>query len=464
MPTKAVQEAPCDATGSAFALTDAGNAERFAARHGHAVRYVHGWGRWLLWDGSRWAPDERGEVRGLMVETVRSMLAEAQGAASSEDAKRVARHALTSERRDRIMAALDLAGSLAPIAVAPDDLDRDPDAINVANGEIDLRRGWLLPQVPGHLCTKLAPVPYDPDATCATWEAFLARVLPDPGVRAYVQRAVGYCLTGNVGEHCLFFCYGLGANGKSTFLEIVREMMGEGEYAKAAQPDLLLSKHQERHAVELADLRGMRLATTIEAGEGRAWDETRVKWLTGGDTIAARLMYGNPFSFQPTHRFWIAANHKPRVNGTDLGFWRRVHLIPWTVTIPEGERDPDLRAKLRAEIQGILRWAVEGCLSWRREGLCPPPAVVAATKEYRAGEDVIGVFLDECTTPGERVTQPALYEAYRQWADRSGERRLTARAFGDAIEDRGHERSRSHGRTWIVGLGLRSDGEASHAD
>lgn len=438
-------------------LTDAGNAERFIARHGRAVRYVHGWGRWLLWDGSHWAADERGEIRELMIETARSLLLEAQKAGSREEAEQLVRHALTSQRRDRIMAALDLASSMPPIAVVPDELDRDPDILNVPNGEIDLRTGRLLPHDPAHLTMKLAPIAYDSAAGAPTWDAFLARVIPDPEVRAYVQRAVGYSLTGDVSEHAVFFCYGTGANGKTTFLETCREMLGEGEYAKAAQPDLLLAKRQDRHPVERADLRGMRLVSAMEAGEGRSWDEARVKELTGGDTISARLMYGSPFSFTPSHKFWVAANHKPRVSGTDLGFWRRVHLIPFTVTIPEAERDPDLRAKLRAELPGILRWAVEGALEWRRGGLRPPPAVTQATKEYRSAEDVIGAFLDECTTPGEKVEQPALYKTYRAWAERSGERYLSARAFGEALEERGFQRKRTNGRTWIFGLSLRQE-------
>jgi putative DNA primase/helicase len=444
-------------------LTDAGNAERFARRHGCRVRFVHGRGQWLLWDGSRWVPDERGEVRPLMIETARSLLAEAALVNDPRAREQMVKHSLVSERKDRIMAALDLASSLSPVAVMPDDLDRDPDLLNVVNGTIDLRTARLLPHDPAHLATKVANVAFDPGAVAPTWAAFLERALPDLEVRKYVQRLVGYGLTGNVHEHCLFFFYGTGANGKSTFLETIREMLGEGEYAKASQPDLLLAKGHDRHPVELADLRGMRLVSTVEGGEGRAWDEVRVKWLTGGDTISARLMYGSPFSFTPTHKFLVAANHKPRVSGTDTGFWRRVHMIGWGVTIPEAERDKALRSKLRAELAGIMNWAVEGCLEWRRGGLRPPESVVAATKEYRASEDILGGFLEERTVNGDRVAQPALYEDYRAWAERVGERAMTARAFGAALDDRGLTRQRSHGRTWVLGISLREDAECGGA-
>lgn len=439
-------------------LTDAGNAERFVARHGHAARFVHGWDAWFLWDGARWARDERREVRELAIETMRSLLAEAADLEDPDERKRLVKHATTSERRDRIMAALDLASSMAPVAVVPDDLDRGPLLLNVENGTIDLATGKLRPHDPADLMTKLARVAYDSAAAAPRWAAFLEQVIPDADVRAYFKRAIGYAATGSVTEHVLFFLFGTGANGKSTALEALREILGEGEYAKAAQPDLLLAKKQERHTVELADLRGMRLVSTVEAGEGRAWDEVRVKWLTGGDTISARLMYGNPFSFTPTHKFLVAANHKPRVSGTDVGFWRRVHMIPWTVTIPEAARDPDLRAKLRAELPGILRWVVDGAVEWRRTGLRPPPAVLAATQEYRSGEDVIAAFLDDrCELEdGARVVAAALYAEFRTWAERAGERPLSAIRFGEAMEERGHQRVKSNGQRWFAGVQLKT--------
>lgn len=458
-------EAPANAGGGATArrtwpLTDAGNAERFATENGASVRFVHGgWDRWLIWDGSRWAPDDRREVYRRAITNARRIHQDAAVEdISADEARTIAKHAGLSERRERIEATLALARTLSPLAIVPEDLDSDPDLLVLPNGVLNTRTGRLERHDRARLVTKLAPVAYDEKAPATRWEAFLARIFPDPEVRAYLRRAAGYSLTGNVSEHVLFFCFGTGANGKSTFLEVFRELLGEGEYAKAAAPDLLLAKKNDRHAVEVADLRGARFVTTVEVGEGRAWDESRVKWLTGGDAISARYMYGNPFTFTPTHKFWIAGNHKPRVTGMDHGFWRRVHFIPFTVTIPKEEQDGDLRSKLRAELPGILRWAVEGCLEWRRDGLRPPAAVVAATQEYRSGEDVIGAFLEERTVRGDRVAQPALYAAYREWADRNGERSMTARAFGEAMEERGYERARSNGRTWILGVGLRQEG------
>jgi putative DNA primase/helicase len=391
-----------------FNPTDAGNAERIVARYGDSIRYVHGWDRWHVWDGARWARDERREVEGFAIDSARAMLVESAGATTQKECEALAKHALRSEEKHAIDDALALARSMSPVAITPDVLDLDPDLLNVANGTIDLRTGKLLLHSPAHNITKIAPVAYDPEATAPTWEAFLATVIPDAAERAYLQRAVGYSLTAHTNEHAMFFNWGRGKNGKTTFIERIRKVLGEGDggYAKAAAPHLLLASRQDRHLTEIADLRGARFVTAIEVDEGRSWDETKVKWLTGGDVISARRMYENQFSFTPTHKFWVAGNHKPTVRGTDEGFWRRVHLVPFTVTIPEEQRDRDLGDKLDAtELPGILRWAVQGCIAWRKDGLRPPTVVTEATKEYRAAEDVVGAFVDErCTlAPGKHV-------------------------------------------------------------
>jgi putative DNA primase/helicase len=220
------------------------------------------------------------------------------------------------------------------------------------------------------------------------------------------------------------------------------------------------TKPDQAHSVETAVLRGARFVTTVEVGEGRAWDEAKVKWLTGGDAISARLMHGNPFTFMPSHKFWIAGNHKPRVRGMDHGFWRRVHFLPFTVTIPKHEQDPDLRDKLRNELPGILRWAVGGCVAWRRAGLRAPDAVAAATSDYRSAEDVIGQFLEERTAPGERSDSAAVFAAYRDWCERTGEKSISAKALNEKLGERGYHRKKSNGRSWTFGLALRAQGDA----
>lgn len=418
-------------------LTDAGNAEAFAAFVSKFARYVHGPNEWFIWDGKRWARDATRNIYTHAIEAARFRRADVPNL-STKVAVQLIKHCEKSEKRERIEAMLALARSMQPLALTPGELDRNPNLLNVQNGTVDLTSGELKPHSQDKLLTRLVDVPYYKSSDAPIWRAFLERVMPDPEVRAYLQRAVGYTLTGNVGEHCLFFCHGTGANGKGVFFETLRALLVEGEYAHASSPELLLAKRNDRHEEEVAELVGARLVTTSEIGENRSWDEARVKWLTGGDTVSARFIRGDRFSFEPTHKLWVAANHRPRVQGTDHGFWRRIHLIPFVVTIPEEERDQELGAKLRAELPGILAWAVEGAVEWRKTGLQAPKAVRAATDEYRSNQDVLAAFLAEkCViNPAAFVPVGDLYNAYAKWAGASGERSMTKRAFGDAIRER----------------------------
>jgi putative DNA primase/helicase len=415
-------------------LTDAGNAERFATCNAMTVRYAHdGMDAWLVWDGQRYAVDKTERVKTLALECVRLAKNEVP-ALTLATAKEVVKHAIRSE--GRIEHLLTLARAMEPLAITTEQLDRDAYCLNVANGIVDLKTGVLSPHRYESLHTKLVPIAYDPEAKAPAWEKFLTRILPDANVRGFVQRAAGYSLTGDVSEHCLFFCYGTGRNGKSTLFELLRTVAGD--YTRAATPDLLLAKRSDRHEEEFAGLRGVRFVTTVEAGDGRSWDETRVKWLTGGDRLTARHMYGSRFEFAPTHKFWIAANHMPRVHGMDTGFWRRMHLVPFNVTIPEEEVDPYLRTKLEAELPGILRWAIDGALAWREGGLKAPQQVRAATEDYRSQEDVLGHFVSDCCVLGPREWAPtqALHEAYERWAERNGERSMGKIALGNALAER----------------------------
>lgn len=443
-------------------LTDAGNGERFAEYAALTWRYVHQWDVWHLWDGKRWVPDHERRVVRDAVECVRAMRTEIP-MLTMPTAKKVIDFALKSERSDRLAAMLNSARSHDSVSTTPDKLDRDPYALNVGNGTVDLKTGELSPHRGNALLTKLVAVDYDENAQAPTWEAFLAKVLPDEAVREYVRRAIGYSLSGDVGEHCLFVCYGSGRNGKTTLLETAQRIAGD--YGKSAPPDLLLSKRTDRHEEEVAELHGARFVTAVEAGEGRYWDEARVKWLTGGDTLNARHMYQRRFQFPPSHHLWVATNHKPHARGTDLGFWRRVHLIPFAVTIPDAEVDHDLRSKLERELPGILRWAVEGARVWREGGLRPPKVVRDATDEYRSREDVLGHFIADCCVlvPQARATLQALHDSYTEWAEQNGERAMSKIDLASALEERPNiARYRSKSSRGLAGIGLRA-GDAGDA-
>jgi putative DNA primase/helicase len=393
-------------------LTDWGNGERFAEQNQCGVRFVHQWDRWYCWDGLRWAEDQQREVLRRAASTARNIAIEGPHAGSEEERRAIYRHAVRSEGADALERMLRCASANPRLSVHPDQLDCDPWALMTANGKVNLRTGALDRPSRDELGTRLCPVPFRGLGEAApTFDRFLTRVLPTEELRAFVRRAVGYSLTGDVGEHALFLLYGNGANGKSTLLEVLLAILGD--YAKSASPGLLMAGRDGRHEEELAELKGVRFATCVESGLDQAFNEPRLKYVTGGDTISARFLYGKRFEFKPTHKLWVATNHKPRVRGGDEGIWRRLRLIPFDQVIPDHERDPRLKEKLLTEAPGILAWAVRGCLEWQRDGLGTSEEVRDATADYRDGEDRIGPFLEEvCVqSPAARVVASRLFEA-----------------------------------------------------
>jgi len=442
-----------------YHLTDLGNAKRLVARHGHDLRFVPAWGTWFIWDGRRWARDETGEVFRRAKETVLSIYQEAATTEDADRRKALADWARRSESEARIRAMVKLAESEPGIPVRLSDLDRDPWLLSVLNGTLDLRTGELRPHNRADLITKMVPVEYDPAAEAPTWHRFLDRIMGgNQSLVEFLQRAVGYSLTGDVSEQCLFLCYGTGANGKTVFLRTLLALLGP--YGKPVEPDLLLIRHGEAHPTGLADLFGARLAVALETGAGRRLNEPLVKWLTGGDKLKARFMRQDFFEFEPMHKLWLATNHKPVIRGTDYAIWRRIKMIPFTVTIPEDEQDPRLVDKLRAELPGILAWAVEGCLEWQRKGLGVPDEVRRATEAYREEQDALAAFLAECcvVSPTAKAAAKDLYQAYVAWCEQNGERPEPQRALGMRLTERGFERYKSHGTIWWRGLGLRDEG------
>lgn len=421
-----------------------GNARRLVTRHGAQIRYVHPWKKWLVYGQGRWQIDANGAIERLAKETVCSIYQEAADAGTADDRQELAKWAARCESHGQLRAMIDLAVSEPGIPVRPDELDADPWRFNLRNGTLDLRTGQLHTHTSSDLLTKSAPVDYHPEARAPTWDAFLARILAaDDALIAFLQRAIGYSLTGNTGEQVLFFLYGTGANGKSTLLEALRALLGD--YAQQTDFTTFLDRRGEGPRNDIAALQGARLVAATETGDGRKLAEGLVKQLTGGDTISARKLYSEFFQFRPQFKLWLAANHKPVIRGTDHAIWRRIRMIPFTVTIPEPERDPELGHRLVAEFPGILRWAVEGCLAWQRDRLGAAPAVQEATESYRSEMDVVGGFLDDCCEvgPSLRAFATPLYQAYRQWCERTGERSVSQRGFGQALQERDFTRVRS---------------------
>ncbi|MDQ3695453.1 MAG: phage/plasmid primase, P4 family [Chloroflexota bacterium] len=429
-----------DETGAPLTIhqTDLGNARRLIRQHGPDLRYCATWGKWLVWDGRRWPIDASGAVSRRAKQTIGSMYQEAAALPDEAERKALAKHAIRSEAAARIEAMIGLAATEPGIPVRPDDLDTDPWLLNVENGVLDLRIGALLPHNRRRLITKLVPAPFDPLAECPTWDAFLTKILAGKAdLIGFVQRAIGYSLSGRVTERLLFLLYGLGRNGKSTLLDTVLELMGD--YAVRTTSETVLATRDGGIPNDVARLKGMRFVYASELEENRRLAESKVKDLTGGDTISARFMRGEWFDFRPEFKLWLATNHKPVIRGSDEAIWDRIRLIPFNVRISDDDLDRDLKDKLLAERAGILRWAVEGCLAWQRQGLGTPVEVIDATSDYRRESDLVGQFLDdECVVAkSKRATAKELYSAYVSWCGGVGEKPITQKAFGQRLSDRG---------------------------
>jgi len=294
---------------------------------------------------------------------------------------------------------------------------------------------------------------------------FLKRILDgESGLMTYMQRLVGYCLTGSTREHVLPFLYGSGANGKSTFVSAILDLLGT-DYAIKAPAELLLARRGESHPTERADLHGKRFVACVEVDDGRRMAESLVKELTGGDRIRARRMREDFWEFSPTHKVWLAANHRPIIRGTDHGIWRRVKLIPFNVMIPEEEQDKDLPEKLKGELSGILNWAVRGCQRWLSNGLEEPTAVRSATSEYRDDMDLIGKFIKARCVVGDEHQAGAteLHKAYRDWCESTGERPANQTVFGTNLTERGIGRRSTRRGIKRLGIALRSH-ETEHGE
>lgn len=439
-------------------LTDLGNARRLVARHGDELRYCHPWAKWLVWDGRRWTTDSTAEAVRRAKETVRSMYAEAAAAQDEDARKALGKHALKCEAAGRIDAMLTLANSEPGIPVMPSDLDANPWTLNVLNGAIDLRTGQLSKTRRQDLITKLAPVIYDPDAQCPLWERFLLEVMGgDQELVSFLQRAIGYTLTGDTSEQVIFILHGKGANGKSTLLETLRAMLGE-DYTVQIRAESLMVKQGDTIPNDIARLKGARLVNARETEEGKRLAEALVKEMTGGDTMTARFMRGEFFDFKPEFKLFLAANHKPTIRGTDLAIWRRIRLIPFDVTFPEDKQDKQLAQKLRGELPGILAWAVRGCQGWQvLGGLGTPAAVKTATEQYRSESDALAAFLEEYTVTEDNTETQAkpIFEAYKSWCEANGEKWEKQTMFGRRMKERFDSRvDKSTRLTFYLGLRL----------
>jgi putative DNA primase/helicase len=466
-----------------FPLTDLGNAERFRERYKDRLLWCAAIG-WLAWDGRRWCRDGADElVKIAEHDTVRMIQDEAEAIAESgrkdlPDAPRSARDFVVKVDRDgnetlfsdlisrwgRSSESAQRLGALskrgAPYFSIPiERLDADRMKINVANGTLVVAKSadgdyvQFRPHDPADMITKLAPVDFDPAAQSPVFDAFLARIQPEPAMRAFIQQWFGLSLTGDVSEQKLAFFYGKGGNGKSVLIDTVAHVAGD--YGETVPIETFLDQGKARNAgqatPDLAILPGVRMLRTSEPEKGAKLAEALIKLATGGEPIQARHLNRDFFKFYPLFKLTMSGNYRPTISGADEGIWRRVRLVPFQVTIPKDERDIHLTEKLRGEASGILNWLLDGLRVWMDKGLQEPEDVIAATAEYRDASDPLGRFLSSCiaASSGERVQSSVLHEVYEAWCKANGETAWKNRGLSLAMEERGFKRKQSNVMWWL---------------
>jgi putative DNA primase/helicase len=425
-------------------FSDDNLATRFTLSNLERVRYVARWGRWYLWDGKRWLEDEKCEAFDLVRDVCREASSRcgnrpgiATKLASAKTVGAVHKFAQCDQRTAAVVS----------------QWDADPWLLNTPSGVIDLRTGTRRSARPEDYMTKLTAVA--PAASgCPLFLKFLDEITAgDKELQAFLQTVFGYALTGSTSAHSLFFGWGTGANGKSTLLSTTAHILGD--YHRVAPIETFTVSNSERHPTELAGLVGARLVTATETEEGRNWAEARIKQLTGGDPISARFMRQDFFDFTPQFKLFVSGNHKPGLRTVDEAIRRRFHLIPFNVTIPKEQRDPELSDKLKGEAPGVLQWMIDGCLKWQRNGLNPPSVVAAATQAYLESQDLFPQWLNECCEIGKQFEEQGgeLYKCWTKWCEANGERPGSQRKFSEKLEVRFAKTRMRTGRTY-AGLRL----------
>lgn len=444
-----------------YSQDDTGNADRFVDIYGTLVRYSYIDKIWYYYDGKVWLPDNTGEVRKMVDTTVEIMGKEPIIVPESADDKE--REAIIKAKEKHVKRSRSNAGKNSMmdeikhrLSILPAEFDRDKALFNTQSGYLSLNNGILHEHEMDKMFTRISGVEYTDSVDYPMWEEFINQIFNhDKELIEYIQKCVGYSLTGSTREQCMFILHGNGSNGKSIFLEIISELMGN--YAMTMQAQTIMVKQSQSAAnSDIARLKGARLVTSSEPNEGVRLDEGLVKQLTGGDKVTARHLYGKEFEFEPEFKLWLATNHKPIIRGTDDGIWRRLNLIPFTVQIPDEKKDKNLKFKLQTELQGILKWAIDGCLMWQKDGLKKPQSVINASLEYRNEMDQVGTFVETCcqTGPGLKVSGGELYKVYREWASENGEYPFTNTKFGREVAKK-YQKKKSDGLMVYEGITLK---------
>lgn len=444
-----------------YNFSDVGNAERLIAIHGSNIRFSHIRNKFFIWDGRHWKTDNLEYVSKLAKSVLRRLQAEGDeiDAKESEESEKLKKQVLSfvlkSESDGRIKAMVNQVRSQPETIMQ--ETDKDIFILNLRNGSLNLKTGELREHRRQDNITKLVDIEYKAKAQCPNWEKFLDKIfLGEKELIEYVQKTIGYSLTGSISEQCFYMLYGGGANGKSTFLNAVERILGD--YADSLKGSSLMVKRNDDGARgDLAKLVGKRFIIASELNEGQTFDESLIKAITGGDVVPVRFLYGEEFPLRAQLKLWIGTNEKPKIKGSNFGIWRRVRLIPFLYTFKDEEKDEDFFEKyIEPELPGILNWAIEGCLMWQKYGIQTPEKVMAAVDDYRSEMDQIQRFIDDCCITGDKYTAKLtdMYDAYVKWCTDTREHELSSVKFGKKLKEKGFEQVRSSFARFWDGIGI----------
>lgn len=423
-----------------FRLTELGNAERIAYEYGHVIKFVNDIG-WFIWDGKRWRIDNKKEIERITAKVLR-------GLNKSEDESEMKWARMCERRNVRMNSIKDL---MPLVPGERQEFDTHKYLLNVENGIVDLKTGKLQQHDRELGLTKITNITFDENAKCPEWLNFLDQIFQgDKELAEYMQRLIGYSLTGEITEQIMVFLIGGGSNGKSTFINIIKDIMGD--YGRQAKSDTFIKKKETGANNDIARLVGSRFVSAIESEDGEQLSEAFVKQITGGEPVLARFLRQEFFEFIPEFKVFFTTNHKPVIKGVDEGIWRRIRLIPFNLQLPKEKRDKKLPEKLSLEMPGILNWAIEGCLKWQQSGLNDPAIVMKATGDYKEEMDILGPFMFECCFKREDVQVEAkdLFEVYANWCFKNGEHQLKNRAFYRILESQGFKRERGNRNKYYI--------------
>lgn len=447
-----------------YSLDDTGNAERMSDMFGEVIRYNYTDKKWMLYDKIKWIYDQSGIIYKLVDISLEALKDEKDWYIQQDNENNDENQTMfkawekfyKKSRNHNTKNALEKEVQHY-VPVTPNQLDRYKMLLNSPTGVIDLNDFEVRKATPKDYFTKSVNANFDKNAKCPLWEKFLKEIFEnDDGMIRYIQTAVGYSLTGSTAEQCAFFLLGDGNNGKSTFIDVIRQMFGD--YASNIQAETLMIRNNNGINSDIARLKGARLVTSAEPNEGLRLNEGLLKQLTGGDVVTARKLYGDEFEFKPEFKLWMATNHKPIIRGTDYGIWRRMHIIPFNAKIPKEKVDKQLTDKLLKELDGIFVWALRGLAMYHKYGLKMPTAVEQAVEEYKKEMDVVSKFLDECTEKAfaKSVKASDLYQIYTNWCKQYGEWQMSNTKFGKEISQR-YERIKKMDGWYYVGMELNAE-------